>query len=56
MAEELLTKEELARHLKVGIRTIDRLRKAGLPDFKVGGSIRFKKDEVSFWLEQRNKK
>jgi excisionase family DNA binding protein len=56
MEEEILTKEELATYLKVTPRTIDRLRKTGLPSFKVGDSVRFKKDEVLKWLEEQNKK
>jgi excisionase family DNA binding protein len=54
MVEEILTKEELASYLKVTERTIDRLRKKGMPFFKVGDTVRFKKDAVLKWLEENS--
>ncbi len=54
MVEEILTKEELATYLKVTERTIDRLRKKGMPFLKVGDTVRFKKDAVLKWLEENS--
>jgi excisionase family DNA binding protein len=54
MVDEILTKEELASYLKVTERTIDRLRKKGMPFFKVGDTVRFKKDAVLNWLEENS--
>ena len=56
MGDEILTREELANYLKLTPRTIDRLRKTGLPCFKIGDSVRFKKDEVLKWIDEQNKK
>jgi len=56
MKDEILTREELSKLLKVTERTIDRLRKEGLPWFKVGVNVRFNKEKVLKWLEQKNKK
>lgn len=55
MADEILTREELAKLLKVTERTIDRLRKEGLPWYRVGANVRFDKEKVLKWLEQNNK-
>jgi DNA-binding transcriptional MerR regulator len=48
---EILTKKELSKLLKVTERTIDRLRKEGLPWFYVASDIRFYKEEVLTWLK-----
>ena len=34
--DEVLTKEELAKFLKVTERTVDRMRDEGMPYFKIG--------------------
>jgi excisionase family DNA binding protein len=52
MNDEILTKEELAAFLKVTPRTIDNLRKKGLPYFTVGDSVRFHKAKAMNWLEE----
>jgi excisionase family DNA binding protein len=54
MVEEILTKEELTTYLKVTERTIDRLRKKGMPFLKVGDTVRFQKDAVLKWLEENS--
>jgi excisionase family DNA binding protein len=54
MVEEILTKEELATYLKVTERTIDRLRKKGMPFLKVGDTVRFQKEAVLKWLEENS--
>lgn len=55
MEDRVITKEELATFLKVTQRTIDRLRKEGMPFFKVGTNIRFDKEEVIKWLKENEK-
>jgi len=52
MEGEILTKKELADTLKVTEKTVDNLRKKGLPFFKVGNNIRFDKNKVLSWLEK----
>lgn len=52
MEDEILTKGELAKLLKVTERTIDNLRKEGMPYFKVGNNVRFDKVKVFEWLNR----
>jgi len=56
MEEEVLTKDELAKYLKITVRMVDKLRTEGMPSFKVGKLIRFKKDEVMEWLENHQQR
>ena len=44
--DEILTKEELSKLLKVTERTIDRMRDEGMPYFKIGSNVRFFKEKV----------
>ena len=53
--EEILTREQLAKLLQVTEKTVDRLRKEGMPFFKVGANIRFDKEEVLKWLRENGK-
>ena len=46
----LMTTQELADFLSCSRRHIDRLRKLGLPDIKVGELVRFSEKEVLDWL------
>lgn len=47
MTDEILTLKEVAQYLKLAEKTAYRLASEGkLPGFKVGGSWRFRKDEV----------
>ena len=46
----LMTTQELADFLGCSRRHIDRLRKLGLPDIKVGQLVRFSEKEVLDWL------
>lgn len=55
MEDKILTREELAKFLKVTERTIDRLRKEGMPWYKVGVNVRFNKEKVLQWLEEKSK-
>jgi excisionase family DNA binding protein len=49
----ILTDRELSRYLKVGYTTLYRLRRAGMPYIRVGGSIRYDLEAVFNWLEER---
>ncbi len=49
---DIMTKKQLAEYLQVTERTIDRMRKEGLPCFKVATNIRFNKQKVIEWLEK----
>lgn len=55
MNDELLTKEELCKMLKISRATLDRWRKKGLPYIKTGRLVRFDKREVSRWLKEHQK-
>ncbi len=47
MTDEILTLKEVAKYLKLAEKTAYRLAAEGkLPGFKVGGSWRFRMDEV----------
>ena len=47
MTDEILTLKEVAQYLKLAEKTAYRLAAEGkLPGFKVGGSWRFRRDEV----------
>ena len=54
MDEQVMTKKELATFLKVTERTVDRIRNDGLPCFKIGKCIRFEKEKVLKWLNEKN--
>lgn len=54
MSDEILTLKEVAQYLKLTEKTAYRLAAEGkLPGFKVGGSWRFKKDDILEWIEQQ---
>jgi len=51
MADEILTLKEVAKYLKLAEKTAYRLAAEGkLPGFKVGGSWRFKREDVEHWI------
>ena len=55
MTDEIMTLKEVAEYLKLAEKTAYRLAAEGkLPGFKVGGSWRFKKEDIESWIE-RNK-
>jgi excisionase family DNA binding protein len=58
MSDEILTIQELAEYLKLNEKTAYRLAGEGkLPGFKVGGSWRFKREDLEAWIEeQKNEK
>ena len=48
----MLTLKEVAAYLKLAEKTAYRLASEGkLPGFKVGGSWRFKREELELWIE-----
>jgi len=54
MTDEILTLKEVAEYLKLAEKTAYRLAAEGkLPGFKVGGSWRFKQQDVAAWIEEK---
>ena len=54
MTDQLMTLKEVAQYLKLAEKTAYRLASEGkLPGFKVGGSWRFKEDDIDTWIEQQ---
>lgn len=54
MTDEILTLKEVADYLKLAEKTAYRLAAEGkLPGFKVGGSWRFKQQDVAAWIEEQ---
>ena len=52
MDDEILTLKDVAEYLKLAEKTAYRLAGEGkLPGFKVGGSWRFKRDDIEKWIE-----
>lgn len=57
MSDEILTLKELAEYLKLTEKTAYRLAAEGkLPGFKVGGSWRFKSEDINAWIEEQKDK
>jgi excisionase family DNA binding protein len=57
MSDEILTLKELAEYLKLTEKTAYRLAAEGkLPGFKVGGSWRFKSEDINAWIEEQKGK
>jgi excisionase family DNA binding protein len=56
MVDQILTLKEVAAYLKLAEKTAYRLVSEGkLPGFKVGGSWRFKRDDLEVWIEEGKK-
>ncbi len=54
MTDQILTLKEVAEYLKLAEKTAYRLTAEGkLPGFKVGGSWRFKKEDIEAWIEDQ---
>jgi len=54
MTGEILTIKEVAEYLKLSEKTAYRLASDGkLPGFKVGGSWRFKKEDIEAWIKEQ---
>ncbi len=57
MSSDILTLKEVAEYLKLAEKTAYRLAAEGkLPGFKVGGSWRFKQEDVLLWIEEQKRK
>ena len=57
MSNDILTLKEVAEYLKLAEKTAYRLAAEGkLPGFKVGGSWRFKREDVLLWIEEQKHK
>ncbi len=57
MFDEILTLKEVAEYLKLAEKTAYRLALEGkLPGFKVGGSWRFKREDILKWIEEQKNK
>ncbi|MEN0066553.1 MAG: helix-turn-helix domain-containing protein [Myxococcota bacterium] len=51
---ELLTLREVAKLLRVGMKTAYSLVQAGeLPGFKVGGQWRFRRADIDAWIDEQ---
>lgn len=56
MTDEILTIKEVAEYLKLSEKTAYRLASDGkLPGFKVGGSWRFKKEDIEAWIIEQKR-
>ncbi len=54
MVDQILTLKEVAAYLKLAEKTTYRLASEGkLPGFKVGGSWRFKREDLEAWIEKQ---
>jgi excisionase family DNA binding protein len=54
MSDEILTIREVADLLKINEKTAYKLAGAGkIPGFKVGGSWRFDRQEISNWIRRQ---
>ncbi|EIJ2223686.1 helix-turn-helix domain-containing protein [Vibrio parahaemolyticus] len=54
MVDQILTLKEVAAYLKLAEKTAYRLACEGkLPGFKVGGSWRFKQEDLEAWIEKQ---
>ncbi|MBK8998073.1 MAG: hypothetical protein IPM35_20305 [Myxococcales bacterium] len=49
----LLDREGCARMLGVSLGTLDRLRREGMPELRVGDAPRYEADAVLAWLRER---
>ena len=57
MTDQIMTLQEIAKYLKLTEKTAYRLAaNKKLPGFKVGGSWRFKRDDLEVWIEEQKDK
>jgi excisionase family DNA binding protein len=56
MTDQILTLKEVAAYLKLAEKTAYKLAAADkLPGFKVGGSWRFKREDIDKWIEEQKR-
>jgi excisionase family DNA binding protein len=48
--QDLWTTKEVAKHLRVSLKTVFNLRKKGLPFVQLGGAVRFVPHEIKDYL------
>jgi len=53
--EKYLSKKDVCNLLGIGQTTLDKIRKRGLPDYLIGGKVKFKASEVERWVKEQNK-
>ncbi|MBW1673725.1 MAG: helix-turn-helix domain-containing protein [Deltaproteobacteria bacterium] len=54
--EELLTLNELSRYLKISKPTLYKMvEKGNIPALKIANQWRFKKEDISRWIEKQRK-
>lgn len=54
MNNQILTLKEVAAYLRLAEKTAYRLASEGkLPGFKVGGSWRFKQEDLAAWIDKQ---
>jgi len=57
MEDEIMTKKEAAKFLKLSVSTIDRLmKKRDIPFSKINGKVLFQKKDLVAWLESKKTK
>lgn len=56
-AEPLVTREQIAEIMGVGVSTIDEFRRAGMPEIRWGSRlVRFKASKCLAWLEAESER
>ena len=50
---DILTKKEVSEFLKCSIGMVDKLMSNNLPYYKIGRNVKFKKEEIIDYLEER---
>lgn len=56
MTDQILTLKEVAAYLKLAEKTAYKLAAEGkLPGFKVGGSWRFRREDIERWIDVKKK-
>ncbi len=51
--EPLMTRKELGEYLKICVSSVDSL---GIPNFKIGRSVRYRKSDVDDWLSKNSRR
>jgi len=54
LGDPLLTIRQLATHLQLNVKTVERMARAGrLPSLRVCGRVRFRPSDIASWLAER---
>ena len=55
MKDKIMNKRDVAKYLKLSIPSVDRyMMNEGMPYYKIGKSVRFDKDRIENWLDDKN--